>query len=49
MGVEDPYDGEPPYTFECTECGERVEADTRPGPCSNCGGRMRNISRSREK
>ncbi|WP_254543760.1 rubrerythrin-like domain-containing protein [Halomarina pelagica] len=49
MGAEDPYERDPPYTYECVACGERVEADSRPGDCPNCGGRMRNISQSREK
>lgn len=40
---------EPPYTYECADCGERVEADTRPGECPECGGEMQNISVSRSK
>jgi rubrerythrin len=44
----DPYDPEPPYTYECVECGHRVEADHRPETCPECGGEMRDISVSRE-
>lgn len=45
----DPHDEDPPYTYECLECGERVEAESRPGECPDCGGEMQNISRPREQ
>ncbi|MFD1512113.1 rubrerythrin-like domain-containing protein [Halomarina rubra] len=40
---------EPPYTYECMDCGERVEAEHQPVACRNCGGEMRNISVSSEQ
>ena len=49
MAKEDPYEGDPPYTFECQDCRERVEAESHPGECPDCGGEMQNISRPREK
>jgi rubrerythrin len=48
MSERDPYDPEPPYTYECLECGNRIEADSRPESCPNCGGTMRDISVPRE-
>lgn len=45
---EDPYDPEPPFIYECVECHGRVEAQSRPERCSECGGRMRDISVPRE-
>ena len=49
MGQQDPHETDgPPYTYECVDCGERVEADSRPGKCTECGGEMRNISRAQE-
>lgn len=35
-------------SFECDNCGYRVEAEHNPGDCPKCGGEMRNISRGRE-
>jgi len=46
---EDPYEDEPPYTYECVDCGNRIEADSRPGDCPECGGSMRDISKPSEK
>ncbi|MFB6254823.1 MAG: rubrerythrin-like domain-containing protein, partial [Halobacteriaceae archaeon] len=46
---EDPYSGDPPYLFECTDCGERVEEESRPGTCPECGGHMRNMSKPSER
>ncbi|MFC4553213.1 MULTISPECIES: rubrerythrin-like domain-containing protein [Halorussus] len=48
MSEPDPHDEEPPYTFECMDCGYRTEADHTPGECPKCGGEMENISRARE-
>ena len=31
-------------TYECTECGERLQARSYPGTCQECGGELRNIS-----
>lgn len=46
---DDPVDDEPPYLFECTECGNRTEADERPGACPECGGEMQNLSKPSER
>ncbi|MWG33232.1 rubrerythrin-like domain-containing protein [Halomarina oriensis] len=40
---------EPPFTYECVDCGERHEADRQPVGCQECGGEMRNISVSSER
>lgn len=45
---EDPYENDPPYTYECVDCGHRTEAESRPGNCPECGGEMRNISKPSE-
>ena len=45
--VEKTPDTEPPYTYECVECAERVTADTQPVECPECGGVMENISKPR--
>ena len=47
--TSDPHGEEPPYTYECMECGERVEAESRPGGCPECGGEMQNISHPRDQ
>lgn len=44
----DPYSPEPPYTYECQECGHRLEADHQPEACPECGGAMQDLSVSRE-
>lgn len=45
MVKNDPYaEEEPPYTYECANCGNRIEADSQPGPCPECGGEMKNLS-----
>ncbi|SEO56226.1 hypothetical protein SAMN04487948_103240 [Halogranum amylolyticum] len=49
MSGVDPYDQNPPYLYECTNSGERVQAENRPGECSECGGYMQNISKPREQ
>ena len=36
-------------TYECTECGERLEAQSYPGTCPECGGELRNISKPSEQ
>lgn len=35
-------------TYECAECGVRVEADHQPGECPECGGRLIDLDVSRE-
>ncbi|WP_224448179.1 rubrerythrin-like domain-containing protein [Haloprofundus salilacus] len=37
----------PMQTYECADCGRRVQTNTPPGHCSACGGEMLNISTSR--
>lgn len=37
------------YTYECTDCGERVDSPHQPSMCADCGGEMQNISLSREQ
>lgn len=50
MANRDPHEtDEPPHTYECTDCGERIEAEHRPGECPECGGYMQNISKPREQ
>jgi len=49
MAKRDPHDADPPHTYECADCAKRVEEESRPGDCPECGGHMRNISRPREK
>lgn len=44
----DPYNPEPPYTYECMECGYRTEADHQPQECPRCHGAMQDLSVSRE-
>jgi predicted transcriptional regulator len=39
---------EPPYVYECVDCGTRVTAGSRPEQCAECGGRLQNISVARE-
>ncbi|MFB6102059.1 MAG: rubrerythrin-like domain-containing protein [Haloplanus sp.] len=39
---------EPPYTYECADCGHRMTAESKPSKCPECGGRMRNLSVARE-
>ncbi|WP_152421638.1 rubrerythrin-like domain-containing protein [Halogeometricum pallidum] len=36
----------PPYIYECTDCGERIEADSSIGQRPECEGEMRNLSKS---
>jgi len=38
---------DPPHRFECTVCGHRLTADSRPGRCPACEGRMQNLSKPR--
>ena len=49
MSGHDSGAGDPPYTYECTEYGNRVEARHHPSECEECGGEMQNISISREQ
>jgi DNA-directed RNA polymerase subunit RPC12/RpoP len=41
-------DLDPPYEYECLECGRRTTADRQPVECADCGGEMENISTPRE-
>jgi predicted nucleic acid-binding Zn ribbon protein len=34
-------------TYECPNCGARIDADSHPGECEDCGGELRNISTPR--
>lgn len=34
-------------TYECVGCRTRVETDSHPVRCEQCGGEMRNISKPR--
>jgi Zn finger protein HypA/HybF involved in hydrogenase expression len=45
----DPHDPPETRTFECLDCGERVEADHQPMTCPACGGDLRDISVPREQ
>ena len=45
----DPYEDDSPHTYECVDCEHRVEADSRPGDCPECGGEMRDISKPSER
>lgn len=47
MSGANPQD-DPPYTYECLDCGHRVEEHHQPSQCEECGGEMLNISVSRE-
>lgn len=47
--THDPYDPPSTRTFECLECGERVEADHQPVECEECGGELQDISVPREQ
>lgn len=35
-------------TYECDECGTRVESEAHQGQCPNCAGSVRNITVVRE-
>ncbi|MFB6301123.1 MAG: rubrerythrin-like domain-containing protein [Halobacteriales archaeon] len=39
---------EPPFEYECLQCGERVTADSQPLECPSCSGEFENISNPRE-
>ena len=49
MPKDDPYEDEPPYMYECVDCGNRIKADSRPGECPECGGEMQDISKPSER
>lgn len=44
----DPYDPEPPFTYECVNCGHRVKANAQPQRCPDCGDTMTDLSVPRE-
>lgn len=48
MSRDDPYDPDPPYLYECTECEHRVEADSQPESCPECDAAMQDLSVPRE-
>jgi Zn finger protein HypA/HybF involved in hydrogenase expression len=49
MVQQDPHEtDEPPHRYECVDCGERVEAESHPVECPECGGEMQNISKAQE-
>ncbi|MFC7212536.1 rubrerythrin-like domain-containing protein [Saliphagus sp. GCM10025334] len=35
-------------TYECSNCGHRIQAEHQPGTCPECGGELTDISVSRE-
>lgn len=48
MGHPTPSDRDD-ATFECVDCGHRVEAaDERPSSCPECGGNLQNVSVPRD-
>lgn len=43
-------DSQTTATYECSQCGARIEnAERQPVACDRCGGEMRNISVPRGK
>lgn len=48
MEGQDPYDPEPPFLYECCECGTRLREDHQPDVCPNCDGAMRDLTVPRE-
>lgn len=44
----DPHEPEPPFIYECGNCGYRMEAEHQPETCPECGGVMMDISVPRE-
>ena len=44
----DPYEREPPFIYECVDCGTRTEADCQPGRCPGCGGQLQDLTVPRE-
>lgn len=46
---EDPHEEEPPYTYECVDCGNRIKAESQPGDCPECSAKMRDISKPSER
>lgn len=50
--VNDPYRPEPPFEYECAECGDRFEAGELPDydatdelvDCPACGGTLWNLT-----
>lgn len=45
---DDPHADEPPYLYECVDCGERTEAESQPGECPE-GGESYGISANRAR
>lgn len=48
MGKNSLSNETPRSTFECMDCGHRLEADHHPMECPDCEGEMLNISNPRE-
>lgn len=50
--MDDPYDPEKPFVYECFDCERRFEPDDRSDlteddeliACPHCGGELRNLS-----
>ena len=42
--THDPYTPPKTRTFECHDCGRRVDAEHQPVACADCGGDLRDIS-----
>jgi hypothetical protein len=47
--THDPYDPPDARTFECLDCGRRVESTHQPVTGSECGADLRDISVPREQ
>jgi CBS domain-containing protein len=43
-----PASADPPYVYECADCGNRLTGEHGPDECPECGGTLRNISVARE-
>ncbi|HKJ58603.1 MAG TPA: rubrerythrin-like domain-containing protein [Halobacteriales archaeon] len=48
MPSPDPYQRDPPLSYECVDCGGRVRAEHHPGTCDACDGQMVDVSVPRE-
>jgi rubrerythrin len=48
MEGQDPYEPEPPFLYECLDCGTRLRDDNRPERCPECDGAMQDITVPRE-
>ena len=48
MFTHDPYDPSGTRIYECSECATRVEGDSQPVDCPDCGARLWDLSVPRE-